>query len=262
MIIFRRFLYRFCTIILDVVKINYRGCGSVDCSFDQAAKREIRPVWRVRESASRTSHAWVLMGDTWQVGWWCHWNNCAKEEEYWKYFVKLRWTFRLFLWTNGNIQSTSDLSTWIRKWFDRLPLMCKSLKITKKPGSRFLVLRKLALALNMNMFNQQQPIRVERDVKKNDPPEWRKCKLGSRKKRIERNGKKDWNKAEMKERKKTTRHLQNTQQMSGSLLAFLHLCLVSILFSAPSIPKWNEVLEKLFSIASVLFRGFSKPPSK
>ena len=48
--------------------------------------------------------------------------------------------------------------------------------------------------------------------------------------------------------------------LSGSLLAFFHLCLVSILFSAPSILKWNEVSEKPFSLVSVPFRGFSTPP--
>ena len=47
MIIFRRFLYRFGTIIINVVKINYCGGGSVDRSFDRTAKREIRPVWGI-----------------------------------------------------------------------------------------------------------------------------------------------------------------------------------------------------------------------
>ena len=44
--------------------------------------------------------------------------------------------------------------------------------------------------------------------------------------------------------------------MSGSLLAFFHLCLVFVLFSAQSILKWNEVLEKLFSLVSTFFRVF------
>ena len=39
--------------------------------------------------------------------------------------------------------------------------------------------------------------------------------------------------------------------MSGSLLAFFHLCLVSILLSAPSILKSNEVLEKLFLLVTL-----------
>ena len=34
--------------------------------------------------------------------------------------------------------------------------------------------------------------------------------------------------------------------MTGSLLAFFHLCLVSVLFTAPSILKLNEVLKILF----------------
>ena len=56
----------------------------------------------------------------------------------------------------------------------------------------------------------------------------------------------------MKERKKTTGHLQRyKQQMSDSLLALFHLCLVSVLFSAPSILKWNEVLQKLFSLVLI-----------
>ena len=50
--------------------------------------------------------------------------------------------------------------------------------------------------------------------------------------------------------------------MSGSLLAFFHLCMVSVPFSAPSILKWNKVWEKLFSLVSILFRGFSKSSSK
>ena len=37
----------------------------------------------------------------------------------------------------------------------------------------------------------------------------------------------------MKERNKTTLHLLCILQMYGSLLAFFHLCLVSVLFSAP-----------------------------
>ena len=44
------------------------------------------------------------------------------------------------------------------------------------------------------------------------------------------------NKAEMKERKKTTLHLLCIfADVFGSLLAFFHLCLVSVLFSAPSL---------------------------
>ena len=35
---------------------------------------------------------------------------------------------------------------------------------------------------------------------------------------------------------------------SGSVLVFFHLCLISVLFSAPLILKWNEVLDKLFSL--------------
>ena len=59
--------------------------------------------------------------------------------------------------------------------------------------------------------------------------------------------KKDRNTAEMKERKKTTPDICFVNlEISGSLLAFFHLCLVSVLFSAPLILKWNEVLEKKF----------------
>ena len=46
---------------------------------------------------------------------------------------------------------------------------------------------------------------------------------------------------------------KKTQQMSGSLLAFFHLCLASVLFSALSILKLNEVLQTLFPLVSVLF---------
>ena len=50
--------------------IDNRGCGSVDCSFDRAARREIRPVWRLcaweRESdlscVRFTLSAWDLAG--------------------------------------------------------------------------------------------------------------------------------------------------------------------------------------------------------
>ena len=45
-----------------------------------------------------------------------------------------------------------------------------------------------------------------------------------------------------------------SQQMSCSLLAFFHLCLVSVLFSAQSILKWNEVLQKLFSLVYNYYR--------
>ena len=68
-----------------------------------------------------------------------------------------------------------------------------------------------------------------------------------------------------KERKKTTGHLLHVlhmsrsllaffypslvsvQQMSGGLPAFFHLGLVSALYSALSILKLNQVLQKLFS---------------
>ena len=49
--------------------------------------------------------------------------------------------------------------------------------------------------------------------------------------------KKDRNKAKIKEHKKTKGHVPNMQQMSGSLLVFFHLCLVSVPFSTPSILK-------------------------
>ena len=56
---------------------------------------------------------------------------------------------------------------------------------------------------------------------------------------------------ETRQRWKNARRLQDicesTQQMFGSLLAFFHPCLASILFSAPSSLKWNEILEKLFT---------------
>ena len=45
-------------------------------------------------------------------------------------------------------------------------------------------------------------------------------------------------------------------QMSSSLLAFFQFCVVFVLFLAPSILKWNEVLEKVFPLVSVLFLGF------
>ena len=50
--------------------------------------------------------------------------------------------------------------------------------------------------------------------------------------------------------------------MSGSLLAFFHFCLLSVLFSALSILKLNSVSQKRFPLVSVLFRGFSNPPFK
>ena len=52
----------------------------------------------------------------------------------------------------------------------------------------------------------------------------------------------------MKERKKTTLHLVGIFADVGyiySLLAFFHLCLVPVLFSAPSLTL-NQVLQKLF----------------
>ena len=45
------------------------------------------------------------------------------------------------------------------------------------------------------------------------------------------------NKEEMKERKKTPQHLQNTQQMSGSLLRSFISALILSLFSAPSLTE-------------------------
>ena len=46
------------------------------------------------------------------------------------------------------------------------------------------------------------------------------------------------NKAEMKECKKTTLYVCCVfLQMSGSFLVFFHLCLVSVLFSAPSVAE-------------------------
>ena len=52
--------------------------------------------------------------------------------------------------------------------------------------------------------------------------------------------KKDRNKAEMKEHKKTTYYInvcKKTRQMSGSLLVFFDLCLVSVLFKGPSLTE-------------------------
>ena len=67
--------------------------------------------------------------------------------------------------------------------------------------------------------------------------------------------KKYTNKAEMKECKKTTWHLQkNTQQMYGSLLAFLYLCIDSCIFSRPSLHEMK--FYRTFSLVSVLFGGF------
>ena len=57
-------VYRFCTIIINVVKINYRGCGSVDCSFDRGAKREIRPVWRLCHCASERESDFTFVSFT------------------------------------------------------------------------------------------------------------------------------------------------------------------------------------------------------
>ena len=54
---------------------------------------------------------------------------------------------------------------------------------------------------------------------------------------------------------------KSTQQMQGSLLAFFHLCLVSVYFSGPSLTEM-KFYKKLLPIVSVLFRGFSKPHSK
>ena len=51
---------------------------------------------------------------------------------------------------------------------------------------------------------------------------------------------------------------KNTQQMSCSLFAFFHLCLVSVLLSAPLILRWNEVLENLFPEFLFFFEGFLK----
>ena len=56
---------------------------------------------------------------------------------------------------------------------------------------------------------------------------------------------------------------KNTQQMymQGSLLAFFHLCLVSVLFSGPSLTEM-QFYRSLLSLVSVLFGGVSKPCSK
>ena len=52
-------------------------------------------------------------------------------------------------------------------------------------------------------------------------------------------------------------------QILGSLLAFFHLCLVSVSFSGPCIPTWNEVLQKLFSSScSFLGRFLSQLPDR
>ena len=48
---------------------------------------------------------------------------------------------------------------------------------------------------------------------------------------------------------------KNTKQMSGSLLAFFHLCLVSALFSGPSLTK-KKFPKKIFPFFWLFFKGF------
>ena len=64
----------------------------------------------------------------------------------------------------------------------------------------------------------------------------------------------------MKERKKTTLHLQEIHSRCR-VLVFFHLCLVSVLFSSPSLLEMNFFPETFFpSFCS--FGGVSKPTSK
>ena len=41
------------------IKMDYYERGSVDCSFDRAAKHEIRPVWQLCASERELDFKWV-----------------------------------------------------------------------------------------------------------------------------------------------------------------------------------------------------------
>ena len=66
-----------------------------------------------------------------------------------------------------------------------------------------------------------------------------------------------WKRTEKGQRwecKKTTGHLLHTfANVWYSLLVFFHLYLVSVLSSAPSILKWNEVLQKFFRLVYTVY---------
>ena len=79
--------------------------------------------------------------------------------------------------------------------------------------------------------------------------------------------KKDRDTAEMKERRKTTRYLQKyTADIGYYPMSAVYFCFLSSLSCFRplfrSITNRNKVSQKLFSTVSVVFRGFSKPPSK